>query len=605
MTNFQPNSIIYLGNVPFDNSYRHTMTFASKAAQAAYFSSVCTQSLSRNDYTYVRMNNAIRVPFNAERLYTYDYCMYKNANYGDKWFYAFITAVNYVNENMTELVLELDVMQTWYFDYTLTQGFVEREHVNDDTIGLHINAEPAMDLQYIKDSYTPHIAKPYYAVFLVTAFPKYTASQEISTRYGMPAPGDMKVNGSTPVSGGIYQNQLSGCAFLIYDLTDETSIKTMYRDMQAFNEAGAGNAIVDAFTLPAYAFNEEDLILKQFSTGRYDKRWTLINEATLETQTILGTFPTSLNGYIPRNNKLLCYPYCYLELGDFTGRKQDYRFEFFASRNTEGGRWQLDEIQVGSADGAGFVTPLNYNGVSSWNSTIGQSIDPEPFYYQFTNKIPWVFSAYQNWAAQNQVANQLAVVGSLASIGAATIPGIGAASSALGRGLSIASGLSEIQGGQYLAAQERTYAHSQAAKEFSKNANAYGMAAGAGGLGTVIANYERMKRVPNEARGNTSGNARMQANYTGWYDSEIALRYEFAEIVDGFFDMYGYQVDKVKIPNRTGRTSWNYVKMQNSCHRGNVPASDMDKINAIYDAGITFWHTSDVGNYSLSNVIVP
>lgn len=68
--------------------------------------------------------------------------------------------------------------------------------------------------------------------------------------------------------------------------------------------------------------------------------------------------------------------------------------------------------------------------------------------------------------------------------------------------------------------------------------------------------------------------------------------------------MYGYQVDSVKVPNRTGRRNWNYVKMQNSCHRGTVPASDMDKINSIYNAGITFWHTSDVGNYSLDNSII-
>ena len=34
---------------------------------------------------------------------------------------------------------------------------------------------------------------------------------------------------------------------------------------------------------------------------------------------------------------------------------------------------------------------------------------------------------------------------------------------------------------------------------------------------------------------------------------------------------------------------------------GNVPADDMALINEIYNSGITFWHTSDIGNYSLNN----
>ena len=155
MANFTPSGKVRIGRVPFDNSYRHTMTFASLQAQTDFFSSCCTQAFEKDTYTYIRMNNSIRVQFNAESLYTYDYVMYQNRNYGNKWFYAFIVGVNYINENTTELVLELDVMQTWYFDYTLVQGYVEREHVNDDTVGAHLNPEPSMDLEYLYSSFIP------------------------------------------------------------------------------------------------------------------------------------------------------------------------------------------------------------------------------------------------------------------------------------------------------------------------------------------------------------------------------------------------------------------------------------------------------------------
>ena len=130
------------------------------------------------------------------------------------------------------------------------------------------------------------------------------------------------------------------------------------------------------------------------------------------------------------------------------------------------------------------------------------------------------------------------------------------------------------------------------------------MGALGGGLAAIastLGNIDRMRKHPNTSNGNVGGNSRLQNGYVGWYTSQFCLLPEYAAIVDDFLDMYGYQVDRVKVPNRTGRPYWNYVKCQNSCHVGNVPSDMMDKINRIYDAGITFWHTSDVGNYSLNN----
>ena len=596
MANFTPNGKIYIGNVPFDNSYRHTMTFASKEAQYTYFSSVCTQALDNTSYTYIRMNNSIRVPFNAERLYTYDYVMYQNANYGTKWFYAFIVAVNYVNENMTELVLELDVMQTWYFDYTLEMGFVEREHVNDDTIGAHLNAEPSMELQYKYQDFYKHVVRPTWAVFLVTAFPKYNSYSVIDgVSWGMPDLGDLEIiDGSVPVSGGKYQNQMSACAYLLYDLSDEDSIKTMYRDMQAYNTAGAGDAIVDAFTISDTAILASQRELKVFNnSNRYEKRWTLKNDITDNPVPLAQdpSLPNNLDGYVPKNNKLFTYPFCYLEAGDFSGRTEDYRFEYFKNNQPD---FYQSELVI--SDCIGYLVPQGYKGMNVPQSGWGNEV--KPFTYDCGNKIPWIYSAYANWAAQNALSNTLTVVGSMASIGFSLAPGIGAASKMLG------SGLTSLLGNQVIPDQStRRMVAGEMFKE-SVEGNKTGLVAGAAGLAGAASQYYKMERVPNSARGNTAGNAKMQNGFTGYYLGTVVLRNEFAHIVDDFFSMYGYAIDRVKVPNRTGRRSWNYVKMQNSCHRGTVPASHMDKINEIYNSGITFWHTSDIGNYSLDNSII-
>lgn len=71
--------------------------------------------------------------------------------------------------------------------------------------------------------------------------------------------------------------------------------------------------------------------------------------------------------------------------------------------------------------------------------------------------------------------------------------------------------------------------------------------------------------------------------------------------LDQFFDMYGYATNSVKVPNEDSRESWNYVKTDNVIINGSMPVQDMARIKAMYNKGVRFWHTTDVGNYSLSN----
>ena len=55
-------------------------------------------------------------------------------NYGEKYFYAYIIGMRYINDGMTEIAIQTDAFQTWQFDITFKQSFVEREmlSVSDD-----------------------------------------------------------------------------------------------------------------------------------------------------------------------------------------------------------------------------------------------------------------------------------------------------------------------------------------------------------------------------------------------------------------------------------------------------------------------------------------
>ena len=563
MPNFEPEGIIRIGRVNFDNSYKHTMTFGSASEQASYFSSVCTDSLSKNDYTYVRQDNTIRVPFNAERLYTYNYVMYQNANYGSKWFYAFIVGVNYLNKQTTELVLELDVMQTWYFNYELTECFVEREHVNDDAIGAHLNPEPEFPFDMVaKGRFSDGDLSDAWVVLQTNAEPKNGALGDIYT---------------SPVYGGFYNRVFSGCKYYAYP-NDAGGRDRLTQFINGLNQGGGAESISGIFMFPKKLLPNvggDDGVQEDTAAVSYTKTTSR---------------PTSLGGgYVPHNNKLFTYPYCYCLFDDNNGHSAEYRYEFWGgATNTYSVQSALDPTAMC------IIAPQNYNGIAN-NVT-------ESFTFALTAQCSWVYSSYQNWVAQNTVANLGSAAFNIALMAVPAARGLSAAAKVLGVAKTSKAGLA-ARGAS--TSQINRGATMQAARDEARAAVGAAGAASAGlgayGLATQIGEISRQSKIPNVQKGASSGNTLFANEYMTYNVCQMVIREEYARIIDGFMDMYGYQVDSVKTPNRTGRPNWNYVKCQNACMHGNVPADDMALINEIYNSGITFWHTSDIGNYSLNN----
>ena len=123
-----PNSNITLLKVPLELSNKNQLTFSSRQAQFNYFNSLTKIELE--NATYQRKEGVIRFPELIDNLYEYNYVMYQNESYSDKWFYAFITNMRYLNDNVTEISITTDVFQTWQFDLEFKQSFVEREMID-------------------------------------------------------------------------------------------------------------------------------------------------------------------------------------------------------------------------------------------------------------------------------------------------------------------------------------------------------------------------------------------------------------------------------------------------------------------------------------------
>ena len=128
-----PQTDVYLLKVPLEIDEVNQLTFANTTAQYNYFNSL--PKLPADNFTYQRKDGTIRFPANFDDIMQYNYVMYRNEAYSNKWFYAFITGMEYLNDNVTAISIKTDVWQTWQFDLVYKKTFVEREHVNNDTIG--------------------------------------------------------------------------------------------------------------------------------------------------------------------------------------------------------------------------------------------------------------------------------------------------------------------------------------------------------------------------------------------------------------------------------------------------------------------------------------
>lgn len=171
MAYIAPNTTMHVfKGIPLDNSYEHTVYFTDSAAQTSTF--LAKQHLTFNHMTYQRAQDrqAIRVEMAPDQLLGYNYMMFQNTAFGNKWFYAFINQVNYVNDDTTELVYEIDLMQTYLFDYTLGKCLIERQHSTTDVAGDNLLPEPVDTGPFICiDCDKPAWFNEYYGVMIAAA----------------------------------------------------------------------------------------------------------------------------------------------------------------------------------------------------------------------------------------------------------------------------------------------------------------------------------------------------------------------------------------------------------------------------------------------------
>lgn len=145
---YTPSGTIAFYRVPWKSDYKDVRLFTSKTEESNYFSSPLRVE---QNYTYIRDKQAIKVNANKEAIEQYNYIRYMNENVSLKWFYAFITGVEYINQNACYVYFEQDVYTTWWDCFSIKSAFVEREHTNNDSDDYNTETENISISKYVQD----------------------------------------------------------------------------------------------------------------------------------------------------------------------------------------------------------------------------------------------------------------------------------------------------------------------------------------------------------------------------------------------------------------------------------------------------------------------
>ena len=568
-----PNSdVVLCRGVPIESDYRHTLYFDSVTAQNNYFFSKAFKQFHNVSYQRER-RNYITLEIPATQVYACNYLMFKNTSYGEKWFFAFVDSVEYVNDNVTEIHYELDMMQTWMFEYTLMQCMVEREHSVTDKIFENTKPE--------------NIG---YGELMCGVSQNLLSSHGLLGEYAC-------VITSKPYSSGDVPIKLYSQFCPVYGYIGRA--EDMNTIVQEFVSTGWQDAVLSvtvANKLMAQGADETHFDMpKQAPKENFKFVCYGVTSGVHEGE---EQFKDQLpNGYKPRNKKLFGYPYNQLWVSNNQGTVNEYRYEDF--KIDKDGFFHMEAAASGISSPECVLYPLDYRGVAKYYD--------HALVLTGYPTVPWIGDTYKAYMAmnRNQIENAVFTQGANGLMNTV--------SAFLGGAMTVNNAADMLQAAKADA--------SNAGKTVSKTTKTGlrqqamgGIFSAIGTAGTSVVDYmttvwqveAKLKDVSNIPPnvGGLSGagsvtNALSRFDYSAYY---MCVKPEYAEIVDKFFDMFGYNTCTVKVPNTHSRPHWNYVKTIGCEIQGFLPQEAANVIKAVYDHGVTFWKNGDeVGNYTLDN----
>lgn len=580
-----------LENVPFHSDYKHTRWFDNLSSQTAFFNSREVRYQAK-DFNVIKLGAEyrIKVPFFIDDIRRCNYLMFQNKN---KWYYAFISRMEYNNPSNTEIFFTLDVIQTYMFEFEFNPSFVVREHQDPGKMNTIIEG-----LDYGTDYDTVHVSKfvpneGLKFMVVISKSPLHDADEDdiVPSIIGVPQPLQFYVIPFWPeyVEAG---GDMASPMFRVDSATGGTTGTGPINALSRLYESeSATNNIVSIYITEdiGLEFNIKDRsegvgYIEFKNTARQhvdiveesEKSVTMlhvkyITQFQYKTQRAV----TNYKDYFSQtyDDKLRVAPYVKIIMDDMKGNRIELDPE----------KINGSHIEMNIKGGLGHSNHISY-GIQGYNYVKGNNI---PFENELINETSIVNSNPQDVAILNDhlaaymQGNRNSLQAQQSSMAFNAL--FGGFNTGMGVAGSIGSG------------------------------NAMGtigsIAGGIQGLGNTALQIQGLEAQLKDIETTPPGLNSMGSSshfdfghqYTGVYFIFKQIKSEYRRKLNDYFKMFGYKQNEVKIPNIKTRQHFNYIQTT-SCHiKGSFNNEDLNEIKHAFDSGITLWHTDDVGNYNLSN----
>lgn len=442
MSYIAPNGNIWiLRKVPIDKTYQNTLYWpidtatdsaAGRQAQRNYFIGTTLNpstfvKYTRTNQSYSRHEKgSIRVDILADNMLDCNYLVFQNSSFGvGKYFYAFITGVEYVNNSCTVIRFEIDVIQTWYFDFDIEPCFVERMHIASDARYINLVPEPLEPGEYIYQNISHELVTKDLVIIIAV----------VNVQEGQ-------------TQGRMYGNIYGGCTLFVCLPNNTIGINNKISEYIT-----SPDSIVAIYMAPKCLIDDDfvyepgvavELTASDVKTGLTELVFALPDPSTL----------TAFGSYTPHNKKLYSYPFTMLEVYTPEGAKADYRYEFFNNN----GQGNVSFKYGGSVTSPVelLLVPTGYK-IGGASSTV-TDLTEESISMKDYPLCSWNVDAYKAWVAQNAVPLGLKTAAGVAGllVGVAT-GGIGAAATTL----NLVNTVTDLMSQQYQASIQADQMHGQ------------------------------------------------------------------------------------------------------------------------------------------------
>lgn len=590
-----------LENIPFSN-YKHVRLFNSSAEQQQYFNDFVM--LESDNYKYQRQNqNTIRIGVQADEILNVNYMMFQNTKYSNKWFYAFITSINYVNAGTTEITYEIDVMQTWMFEgaFNLRKVHVEREHQKRFTNNIpEINTvdeglDYGTDYERAGQQQLWQVQGVIWIVIVssvdltipsVLTYGGRTVGGVTSPLYyyvipintlGLP----VSVNGSSPSPLPQMLNKIFTSPNLVGKV-----VSIYYTEFLPFNVTGTSQGIYssDLSITGVSGINLCEVI----GFTMYKKDLDCGDKYA----------PIRAN-YNYSESKLYMYPYSLAQITDFKGNEYTIKLEYINNTNLI---LQIHSSIAPTPKWGAFVRyyteMLRNAGIINTDPNDVPIIDDYTASYIQGNKNQ---VTQQETNTQDNVARGIFQNNAMNSMFNAQMDMKQGKNDQFGQNFLYDAymGIRQIGNAFKLEGQEWQRANTNMQNRFNNENLGISAQQEIAMQQAKIHDINNMSPTVRKLGGNPSfsfGN-----DYYGFFVIWKTIKPEYASKLKNYFYQFGYRINDFKIPNLKSRQHFNYIKTINCELNGSIPQSHINIIKSVFDNGVTIWHTNDMFNYNLAN----